>query len=398
MEVTNEGTRMLIGYSHRVKKEECAVPINVVIDGIIFASGEAIFQHKFKEGIEVMRKLYSLGMSFLMLFGMGTAAMAFNLETSGEFISSYNWHHWTGENDSYAWVESSIKNHISISEVVSGDINLWYGTAINRDFEIEDWSDVKNKLVDAAYLTFKLGPNSLKVGCDFYPQDGSLNVLGDFTKGLVGDLKPAAVHILGTMPINNFKVEAGYFHNVGGDFFNMGGDEGRNNVVMKSSYAAGKFNADLTYLLIGKGKWDTVDPAAEYILDAGYKISDKYKVYAAYVGANRTERFDNNKSTTNWQNHREDQTDNFAILGCSASLGKLWLAAEYTVLTPSKEDNYEWVKYTDTTGKAHNWADNPPFGVKLSYWFGHNTTLEYIRVANTGNSNDKDRLSLKVKF
>ena len=352
------------------------------------------------EGVCEMKKLLILGLSVLLTLGMAALTLAIDIETTGELDFNYHGHHWTGEDSRYTQFEAGLYNHLDINDLVSGDLNFWLDTnGTEHNFQI-----------DAGYVTFNFGGKTLKVGYDDYPLDASLNVMGDFVKkGLFsGGLKPAAVQLLGTVPLgDSFKLQGGYFHNTGGNFYKSNnddpqsskykgvmGDDGRDNFLLRGSYAAGKFDTNLTYLHVGECVWDKVKPAAEYMIDAGYKINDKFRVYAAYIGVNQV--MDGNKD---WDPEAfEDQTDNFGIVGFSASLGRWWFSAEYTVLTPDKDKNYEYVDYTDTTGKEHNWADNPPYGFSISYYFGYNTTLQYTRVANTGNYNDRDRLRLQVKF
>ncbi|HYH05227.1 MAG TPA: hypothetical protein VEC37_19215 [Bacillota bacterium] len=340
-----------------------------------------------------MKKLIVLGLSLLLTLGMATVTLAGDIETTGEFDFDYHGHHWTGESSRYTQLELGLKNHIGISDIVTGDLNFWLDTnGTDHNFKI-----------DAGYVTFNFGGKTLKVGYDEYPLDASLNVMGDFVKNglFCGGLKPAAVQLLGTVPMtDSITLQGGYFHNTGGNFNNntkdssgVMGDDGRDNFLLRGSYAAGKFNTNLTYLYVGEWVWDTVEPAAEYIIDAGYKINDKYRIYAAYIGVDKY--YDNNQLGGK---ESADELDNFGIIGFSASLGKLWFSAEYAVLTPDKDENEEKVYYTDGSTIVHNWADNPPYGFSISYYFGYNTTLQYTRVADTGNSNDRDRLRLQVKF
>lgn len=340
------------------------------------------------EGICEMKNLLILGFTVLLIVGMATMALAIEIETTGELNFDYHGHHWTGQSSSYTQLEAGLKNHMAINDLVSADLNFWMDTNGTEN----------NIKIDAGYVTFNFGGKTLKVGYDDYPLDASLNVMGDFVKNglFCGGLKPAAVQLLGTLPLgDSFKLQGGYFHNTGGNYNDyLKGDDGRDNFLLRGSYEAGKFNTNLTYLYVGECVWDNAKPNAEYLIDAGYKINDKFKVYAAYIGVNQV--MDGN---IDWDPEASvDQTDNFGIVGFSTSLGRWWFSAEYTVLTPDKDKNYEWIKYSETTGKEHNWADNPPYGFSISYYFGYNTTLQYTRVADTGNSNDRDRLRLQVKF
>lgn len=334
-----------------------------------------------------MKKLLILGLTVLLTLGMAGMTLAIDIETTGELNFQYHAHHWTGENSRYTNFEAELDNHFDINDLVSGNLNFWMGTnGSEHEFK-----------VDAGYVTFNFGGKTLKVGYDDYPLDASLNVMGDFVKNglFCGGLKPSAVQLLGTVPLgDSFKLQGGYFHNTGGNYNDDPmGDDGRDNFLLRGSYAAGKFNTNLTYLYVGECVWDKVEPAAEFMIDAGYKINDKYRIYAAYIGVDKY--YDNNQLGGK---ESADKLDKFGIIGFSASLGKLWFSAEYAVLTPDKDDNKEWIYYTDGTEVIHNWADNPPYGFSISYYFGYNTTLQYTRVADTGNSNDRDRLRLQVKF
>jgi hypothetical protein len=347
-----------------------------------------------KEENFCMKKVLILLLSAVLVFGFATLTIAATIATSGEIDAEYFNRLWTGEQVNYTLLEAGLNNKITINDNVEANLNFWLES---------DEMDVQNyNIVDDAYVTYKFGANSLLIGKTRYWQlQGPLDSLQGFFRGLLGNdhiLEPAVSVIDSYKLTNNLNLTAGYLFNVTDNVYSDYKNNGINMPFIKASYSAGSMSADLEYIqptYAGTAaSWYSQDPAADYMLDVTYKLNSKFTVWAAYLGVDQV--IDNNTIAR----ASVDKTDNFGLVGFTASIGNLWASVDYAVSAP-ESSNWITYSYQDTptaTDHETDWSKDKPFGVNISYYLGSNTTLMYTYATNTGVWQDKSRLRFKVTF
>jgi hypothetical protein len=314
-----------------------------------------------------MKKVLVLFLSAMLVMAFATVSWA-AITTTGEIDLDY-FAHKKDYADKTTLAEIGLYNEISINDTTSAYIGLWMETNKNNE---QGYSDI-----DDVYVTKKMGVGSLKVGYGRYNIDGPLDVLGNgnFAMYLLGGSLEPAVQLLYTAPVNEaVTAKAGYFYDWSGDT----ADKGRDAYSLQASYAKGPLFADVTYLGIGKGDIDTVDPSDEYIIDGGYKIGENYTIYAALLGANMgVSGTDSNDIT---------DTKAFGLLGAAVTAGNFFFEVESVVSTPS-----DWHKNADGD-------DANPFGFMVDYKLDKNSKLRFARAINTNGLADFTKAQYIICF
>jgi hypothetical protein len=320
----------------------------------------------------IMRKVLSLVLSAILVVSLATVSLA-AITTTGEIDLDY-FAHKSGYSDHSTLAEIGLYNDISINETTSAYIGLWMET--NSSNEEQGYSDI-----DDAYIMKKVGTGSLKAGYGRYNIDGPLDVLGtgNFAMYLLGGSLEPAVQLLYTAPLSEtLTLKTGYFYDWGAKSYTWSGTEtdGRNVYALQASYAKGPLFGDAAYLGVGKADDDIDDPSDEYIVDIGYKLGEKYTVYAAALGA------DLGMSETGKMGNLE----NFVMLGASATLGDFFAEVETAVSTPD-----DWCTNRDGD-------EARPFGFIVDYKLDQNAKLRFARAINTDGLADFTKVQYILTF